>query len=89
MKLYVCWGTFPPDTHPCRMAQHALTEAGHDPEVVRTYSSRFVPNAVNFTRRKVIRLSGGDSTVPLLFTDDGEVVQGSKEIVEWARQNPA
>jgi hypothetical protein len=27
--------------------------------------------------------------VPLLVTDDDQVVQGSKEIEAWARQNPA
>jgi hypothetical protein len=27
--------------------------------------------------------------VPVLVTDDGEVIRESKKIVEWARDNPA
>jgi hypothetical protein len=27
--------------------------------------------------------------VPVLVTDDDQVIQGSKEIVEWAKANPA
>lgn len=91
MKLYVCWGVMPmPGGHPCERAHTALTAAGHDPDVVRTYGWRRLPDTpFNLTRRKVKQLTGGDSTVPLLFTDDGELVHGSKEIVEWARRNPA
>ncbi len=39
MKLYVCWGTFPtprPGGHPCANAYHALRDAGHDPELVKS-----------------------------------------------------
>ena len=91
MKLYVCWGTQPtPWGHPCRRAHTALTDAGHEPEVIRTFGWRRLPDMpFNVTRRKVKQLSGGDSSVPLLFTDDGEVVQGSREIAEWAQGNPA
>lgn len=91
MKLYVCWGTMPtPWGHACQRAHIALTDEGHEPEVIRTYGYRRLPDMpFNFTRRKVKQLSGGDPSVPLLFTDDGEVVQGSREIAEWARRNPA
>jgi hypothetical protein len=27
--------------------------------------------------------------VPVLVTDDGELIQDSKKIVEWAKANPA
>jgi hypothetical protein len=43
VKLYVCWGTFPtprPGGHPCANAYHALKDAGHDPEVIRSYGLR-------------------------------------------------
>lgn len=95
MKLYICWGTFKsprPGGHPCRNAYMALRDAGHDPELVRSYGLTLLPDMpFNQTpgRRKVKQLTGGDSTVPLLFTDDGEVVHGSREIVEWAQRNPA
>ena len=94
MKLYICWGTFPnplrPGNHPCRNAYNALREAGHDPELVKSYGLGILPDALNRTsgREEVKRLSG-DTWVPMLVTDDGEVVKDSKRIVEWARRNPA
>ena len=59
MKLYVCWGTFPvpprPGGHPCANAYHALRDAGHSPEVVRSYGFAPLPGLFNQTRgrRKV------------------------------------
>jgi hypothetical protein len=94
MRLYVCYGLFPsprPGGHPCRNAAMALRDAGHDPEIYRSFGLGMLPDVpFNQTpgRRKVKQLTG-NSWVPLLFTDDGEVVQGSREIAEWARQNPA
>jgi glutathione S-transferase len=93
MKLYVCWGTFPipePGGHPCRKAYQALRDAGHEPEVVRSYGLRQLPDVFNRTegRREAKRLTG-DVTVPVLVTDDGEVVKDSKGIIEWAEAHPA
>ena len=39
-------------------------------------------------RKEAKRLTG-KSTVPVLVTDDGEVVADSKNIVAWAKDNPA
>jgi glutathione S-transferase len=39
-------------------------------------------------RREVEELSG-QRAVPVLVTDDGEVVSDSKRIVEWAEAHPA
>jgi hypothetical protein len=39
MKLFVCYGTFSPQTHPCGNAYKALADAGHAPEVVKTYGA--------------------------------------------------
>ena len=95
MKLYVCYGTFRttprPGGHPCGNAYHALVEAGHRPEVVRSYGLGILPDAIaNWTpgRREVKRLTGS-SMVPVLVTDDGEVVNESQRIVEWAKAQPA
>jgi glutathione S-transferase len=95
MKLYVCWGTFPsplrPGGHPCRNAYNALREAGHDPEVVRSYGLTILPDGVaNWTpgRQAAKRLTG-KSTVPVLELDDGTAIWDSKRIVEWARAHPA
>jgi hypothetical protein len=90
MKLYICWGTFKaprPGGHPCANAYEALTEAGHDPEVIRTYGLG-VLGPLNVTRREVKELTG-EWTVPVLELDDGTLVKDSKEIVAWARANPA
>jgi hypothetical protein len=91
VTLYVCYGTFRsprPGGHPCRNAHNALVGAGWDPELVKTYGLGPLPDALNFTRRKVRELTG-NNWVPVLETDDGEVVQGSDRIAAWARENPA
>ena len=94
MRLYVCWGTFMtaprPGGHPCGNAHRALREAGWDPEVVRSYGLGALPDALNVTRgRREVKELTGQSWVPVLVTDEDEVVQGSSEIVAWARANPA
>jgi hypothetical protein len=95
MKLYICWGTFPapwrPGGHPCRNAYNALRDAGYEPEVIKSYGLTILPDGVfNATDgRKEARRLTGKSTVPVLVTDDGEVVHDSKKIVEWAKANPA
>ena len=89
MKLYICWGTFPsprPGGHPCRNAYKALKEAGHDPEVVKAYGLGPLPDMTS-GRKEVKRLTG-DSWVPVLVLDDGEVIKDSKNIVAWAKQHP-
>ena len=91
MKLYVCWGTFQtprPGGHPCRNAYLALKEAGHDPEVERVYG--LAPPPLNLTpgRRKIKQMTG-QSWVPVLETDDGELIQDSKKIIAWAKDHPA
>src|SRR3712207_2334909 len=90
MKLYICWGTFPsprPGGHPCRNAYNALKDAGHDPDVVKTYSLGMLP-PVTDGRKRVKHLTG-QNWVPVLELDDGKVVFDSKEIVKWAKENPA
>jgi hypothetical protein len=93
MKLYVCYGTFPtprPGGHPCRNAAEALEAAGHKPEIVKSYGLMGMPGAINRSegRRTAKRLTGS-YTVPLLITDDGEAISDSKNIVAWAKANPA
>ncbi len=93
MKLYICWGTFPtvrPGGHPCRNAYLALKDAGHEPELVRSYGLALFGPLLNQTpgRREVKRLTG-NNWVPTLVLDDGTVIDGSHEIANWARANPA
>lgn len=90
MKLYVCWGTFPtprPGGHPCKTAHDALRDAGHEFEVVKSYGLGMLPD-LTAGRKEVKRLTG-QSWVPVLVTDDGTVVQDSKNIVAWAKAHPA
>ncbi len=91
MKLFICWGTFRaprPGGHPCRNADEALREAGWDPDVKKVYGLGMLPSFMNPTRQEVRELTGSD-WVPVLVTDDGEVVQDSERIVEWAKSHPA
>jgi hypothetical protein len=94
MKLYVCYGTFKaaprPGGHPCGAAYHALKDAGHDPEVVKSYGLTILPDAIaNRTAgREAAKRLTGRSTVPVLELDDGTAVFDSKRIVEWAQANP-
>jgi hypothetical protein len=92
MELYVCWGTFHapwrPGGHPCRNAHEALTKAGWSPAVKRTYGLGALPDALTPQRKKVRELTG-QNWVPVLVTDEGEVIQDSKKIVAWAQANPA
>ena len=93
MKLYICYGTFStprPGGHPCRNAFRALREAGHDPELVRSYGLGILPGIFNLSRgrREVARLTG-NRMVPTLVLDDGAVIDDSAEIVAWAQANPA
>ena len=98
MKLYVCWGQFPvpwprrsaswrPGAHPCKRAHDALKEAGYSPKVIRTYGFASLPD-VTSGRREVKRLTG-QSFVPVLVLDTGEVIADSKNIAAWAHEHPA
>ena len=94
MRLFVCWGTFTttprPGGHPCGNAYRALKDAGYSPEVVRSYGLGALPAIFNMTsgRRQVQELTG-NRWVPTLVLDDGTVIDGSHEIVDWAREHPA
>ena len=90
MKLYVCYGTWKPAPrpggHPCGRAYDALIDAGYDPEVKRVYGLGMLPGLFNLTpgRREVKKLTG-NYWVPVLVADDGQVIQGSREIAAWAK----
>lgn len=93
MDLYICYGTFQtprPGGHPCRRAYHALRDAGYEPKLIKSYGLAVLPDFVNQTagRKKAKELTGSYA-VPVLVTDDGEVVSDSRKIEAWAKQNPA
>jgi hypothetical protein len=83
MELYICWGTCPvPGGHPCRLAYEALEQAGHHPEVVKAFGTRLLPD---FVAERVT----DKASVPVLVTDDGEIVSEARSIVAWAERHPA
>jgi Glutathione S-transferase, N-terminal domain len=91
VELFVCWGTFStprPGGHPCRNAHEALRAAGWDPEVEKTYGWGRLPHALT-PKRATVRELTGQNWVPVLVTDEGEVIQDSRNIVAWAKANPA
>jgi glutathione S-transferase len=93
MKLYVCWGTFvtPGHSHACRTAHQALLEAGYEPEVIKVRGLGVGPRIFQWTtdgRREVEELSG-QRVVPVLVTDEGEVLTESTRIIEWAAAHPS
>jgi hypothetical protein len=94
MKLYVCYGLFPsprPGGHPCRNAYNALKDAGYEPEVKKSYGLGLLPDVPfnQTTGRRAVKRLTGKSWVPALVLDDGNVIQGSHEIIDWAKANPA
>jgi hypothetical protein len=94
VKLYICWGTFQtirPGGHPCHNAYQALRMAGHDPEVVKVRGLGIGPRFMHLMTqgRKEVEELSGQRTVPVLVTDQDEVISDSHRIVAWAEANPA
>jgi hypothetical protein len=88
LVLYVCWGTWRSEKgHPCGNAYRALTEAGHDPKVIRS-GGCFRTDPLFPRRREVKRLTG-NYKVPTLVLDDGTIIDGTTDIVEWASSHPS
>ena len=95
MKLYICWTTIqtprPPHGHPCHNAYKAVKDAGYEPEVIKVRGLGIGPKFMHQMtdgRKEVERLTG-KPVVPVLVTDDGEVINESQEIVAWAKAHPA
>ena len=91
MRLYTC--VFkdadlpgPIKTHSCGKAIRALDKAGHKYELETVKGGRLLPWTLKGNRDEIERLSG-QRLVPILVLDDETVISGSKEIVNWAKQN--
>jgi glutathione S-transferase len=87
LTLYVChiddgW----PPQHPCRRAQRALREAGHDFEKIVYGKGR--PFGL-FTKghRPELKEMSGQEMLPVLALPDGTTVNGGAKIVDWAKAN--
>jgi hypothetical protein len=93
MILYTCAGkkhgaTTPLVKHPCGQAAKALDDAGHEYELEVVGGFKHVPMSRRGKRERIVELTGQED-VPVLVTDDGTAVAGSKEIAAWARAHPA
>jgi glutathione S-transferase len=87
LTLYVCHideGGPPP--HACRRAQRALRSAGHDFE--KNVFAKGIPFGL-FTKgkRPELKAMSGQEKLPVLQLPDGTVINGSKEIIAWAKAN--
>jgi hypothetical protein len=87
LTLYVCHiddGGPPP--HACRRAQRALRSRGHEFEKVVFAKGR--PFGL-FTkgRRPELKAMTGQEQLPVLALPSGEFVNGSANIIAWAKQN--
>lgn len=75
-------------THPCGRAAKALDDFGHSYELRVVGGFKSVPLSRRGRRNEIRRLTGQDD-VPVLVPDEGDPIQGSGKIVEWARAHPA
>jgi glutathione S-transferase len=87
LTLFVCNiddGGPPP--HACKRAQRALRDAGHDFEKV--VFARGIPFGL-FTsgRRPKLKAMSGQEKLPVLRLPSGATVNGSADIIAWARDN--
>jgi glutathione S-transferase len=87
LTLYVCHiDEGGPKPHACRRAQNALRAEGHDFEKV--IFAKGIPFGLFTTgRRPELKAMSGQEKLPVLKLPDGTFVNGSGEIIEWAKAN--
>jgi glutathione S-transferase len=87
LTLFVCSiddGGPPP--HACKRAQRALRAAGHDFDKIR--AARGIPFGLFTTgRRPRLKELSGQEKLPVLRLPDGTTVNGSANIIAWAREH--
>jgi glutathione S-transferase len=91
MLLYTCGQKTngPALLHPCAKAGKALDAAGHSYEIKTVGGYKLAPWTRGGETRKEVEELSGQSDVPILVLDDGEVISGSGTIADWAKANPA
>jgi len=84
--LYVCHvGTKMPRFHPCAKADAALTKAGVTHETTVYGQGRPFGIGTGGTRADLKEISGQEK-LPVLVLPGGQVIAGSKPIVDWAER---
>jgi glutathione S-transferase len=89
LTLYVCHiddGGPPP--HACRRAQRALRASGHEFDKV-VYARGHLFGLFTKGRRPELKAMSGQEQLPVLELHSGEFVNGSANIIAWAKQNAA
>ena len=93
MKLYVCYGTFrspAPRRPPCGNAYRALKDAGHDPEVMKSYGWGVLPDFLNTGTAQGGQAADRQAVGARCWSPTTtRSISGSKEIVAWAQEHPA
>jgi Glutathione S-transferase, N-terminal domain len=87
LTLFVCHiddGGPPP--HACKRAQRALRGAGHDFDKV--VAGKGIPFGLFTTgKRPELKELSGQEKLPVLRLEDGSTINGSANIIAWARSN--
>jgi Glutathione S-transferase, N-terminal domain len=89
LTLFVCHiddGGPPP--HACKRAQRALRDAGQ--EFDKVIVGRGIPFGLFTTgRRPQLKKLSGQENLPVLQLPDGSTINGSANIISWARSHAA
>jgi hypothetical protein len=88
--LYTCEsGKTAPIAHPCGKAAKALDDAGHsyDCQQVKGGTLKLWTWPTRARDRAEIERLSGQRSVPILVLAGGEVINGSGNIVRWAREH--
>jgi glutathione S-transferase len=75
-----------PPVHPCRRAHEALRDAGHEYRT-EVYDRNHPFGFFTSGKRPALKRISGQEKLPVLQLADGTTVNGSREIVRWARAN--
>jgi hypothetical protein len=87
LTLYVCHiddGGPPP--HACKRAQRALRAGGHEFEKV-VFAKGHPFGLFTKGRRPELKAISGQEQLPVLKLQSGEFVNGSANIISWAKQH--
>jgi glutathione S-transferase len=87
LTLYVCHiDERGPPPHACKRVQRALRSSGHDFEKI--IAGRGIPFGLFTTgRRPQMKALSGQEKLPVLQLPDGTTVNGSANIIAWARDH--
>jgi glutathione S-transferase len=84
--LYVCHGDDRgPKLHPCRRVQEALRDAGIEYDKVIAGHGNPIPFLRKGTRDE-LRAATGSEKLPTLKLPDGTVLNHSRAIIDWVKQ---